>query len=325
MSKSPQVLRQRVNPRQRGFTLTEVLIAMALIAVISLVVMGALQPWISFKQKLDTERRLTDVKNGLTALYNNRGMEAETLPAGRFLDFVNSTPVPMPDSRLRCPDQQSAFSAHTDLFSESPAQIAVDGYQAPWCFFISAPLSEIREGVRLYFRNIAVVSTGADGALDPATAMAADGTMTLGGDDLAAIINGREVQAPKLRETLRRLNRVAQFYESYFTARYLSYPDRDITRYYFTDGAVTSTGAAWAPVSTHLRDIGVGGSETVTPWEVSNSIELNNHSLSQGGVTVRTPVTSGNGVLPYTALLRARLPSPTSAPEYAVQTVVGNY
>lgn len=325
MSKFPQALGRRAILRQQGFTLTEVLIAMALIAVISLVVMGALQPWISFKQKLDTERRLADVKNGLTALYDNRGMEVETLPAGRFLEFVSSVPVPMPDTRLRCPSQQAAFAAHTDLFSESPAQIAADGYQTPWCFFISNPLSELREGVRLYYRNVAVVSAGPDGALDPATAMAADGTMTLGGDDLATIITGREVQAPKLKETLRRLNRVAQFYESYFTARYLSYPDRDITRYYFTDGAVTSTGAAWAPVGTHLRTVGVGGSETVTPWEVSNNIELNNHSLSQGGVTVRSPVTTGNGVLPYTALLRARVPSPTSAPEYAVQTVVGNY
>jgi hypothetical protein len=190
---------------------------------------------------------------------------------------------------------------------------------------ISGPLRELRDGVPLWFRSVAAVSTGPDGALDPATVMAADGSVTLGGDDLATVVNGREIQAVKLKETLRRLNRVAQFYETYFTARYLSYPDRDITRYYFRDGAVVSTGTGWMPASSLLGAVGIGGSETFTPWESSNTIQINNHSGSVGGVTVRSLATSGTGVLPYTALLRARVPAPAGATEYAIQVAVGNY
>lgn len=309
----------------RGFSLPEVLITMALIAVISLVVMGSLEPWIGFKQKLDTERRLQDVKNGLSSVYDRNGMAVELQPANRFMEFVTSTPVAGPDGGLRCDSQVTAFEKHTEVFSESPTQVSVDGYANPWCFMISGPLNETRDGVPLWYRNVAVVSTGPDGVLDAATKMNADGTITLAGDDLATTITGREIQAPKIRETLRRLNRVAQFYESYFTARYLSYADRDITRYYFANGSVPSTSDAWVPAKTLLGPVGLGGAETGTPWETNNQVEVNNFNQTVGGVTVRSPATSGTGVLPYTALLRARVPAPNGVQAFAVQTAVGNY
>lgn len=309
----------------RGFTLPEVLITMALIAVISLVVMGSLEPWIGFKQKLDTERRLQDVKNGLSSVYDGNAMAVESQAANRFMDFITSTPVAGPDGAIRCESQVAAFQKHTEVFSESPSQVSQDGYANPWCFMISAPLSETRDGVPLWYRNVAVVSTGANGSLEAGTQMAADGTLTVDGDDLAVTITGREIQAAKLRETLRRLNRVAQFYESYFTARYLSYADRDITRYYFADGPVVSTADAWTPSRLLLAPVGLGGAETVTPWEARNDIEVNNFNQTINGVTVRSPATSGTGVLPYTALLRARVPAPSGVDAFAVQTAVGNY
>jgi prepilin-type N-terminal cleavage/methylation domain-containing protein len=320
------VFKQKRSERQKGFTLPEVLIAMALISVISLIVMGALEPWIAFKQKLDTERRMQDVKNGITAVYSAHGMAVEEQPGGQFREFRTSVPEAAPDGALRCAPQTAAFVANSTMFSESPQQLSTDGYASPWCFMITGPLREIRDGVPLWFRSVAVVSTGPDGVLDAATLMAADGSLTLGGDDVATSVNGREIQAVKLKETLRRLNRVAQFYETYFTARYLSYPDRDITRYYFADGAVASTGSNWASAATLLGSVGIGGSETFTPWESSNIIQVNNYDRAEGGITVRTPATSGTGVLPYTALLRARVPSPLGTPaQYAIQVAVGNY
>lgn len=311
--------------RQRGFTLTEVLVAMALIAVITLVVMGAMGPWIGFKQKLDTERRLQDIKNGFMAIYEENGMAIEAQVSGRFREFVTSVPVADAAGERRCASQQAAFSTNATVFSDSPAQIALDGYVNPWCIFVSQPIREIRDGVSLWYRNVNIVSGGEDGILDAATTVDASGNLTIGGDDIGVTVSGREVQAPKLKETLRRLNRVAQFYESYFTSRYMSYPDRDITRYYFADGAVGSTGSLWVPSATLLGPVGIGGPEVVTPWETANAIELNNFDQSAGGITVRTPETTGTGVLPYTALLRAQVPSPAGAPEYAVQAVVGNY
>ncbi len=311
---------------QRGFTLVETLVALALITIISLIVMGALSPWMGFKQKMDTERRLQDVRQGLAALYTAQGMAIERQSSATFGAFVNSTL----DGMRQCDVQTAAFESTSDYFSESAQQLQRDGYANPWCIFISSPMRVVRDGVDLWYRNIAVISTGADGALDVGTKLNADGTLVVAGDDAGAMISGREIQAEKLKETLKRLNRVSQMYETYFTTRYLANSSRDITVDYFskaydTTGAVASTGGVWVKAADALKDIGVGASDGLSAWEVDNAIEVANFNESSSGVQVRSPATSGTGVLPYTALLRAKLPSPSGQTAYATQVVVGNY
>jgi len=313
-------------PQQRGFTLVEVLIALALISAISLVAMGAITPWIGFKQKLDTERRLQDVRNGMLAMYDRRAMEVEAQVGGRFAEFTNSVPAPGIDGLPRCDSQMDAFATNSMLFSEFPQQLSIDGYSNPWCIFISNPILETRDNVQLWYRNIAVVSLGPDGVLEAGTALTPAGVLSVAGDDLGVAVTGRDVQAPKLKDTLSRLNRVAQAYENFFTARYLAYADRDITRYYFADGGVATSGNTWQPVGSWLAPVGVGGFDAATPWESNNTIEVNNGTGAANGTTVRTPWTSGSSALPYTALLRARVPTPPGAPvSYALQVAVGNY
>lgn len=308
---------------EQGFTLPEVLISLALISLISLVVMGALGPWVEFKQKLDTERKLQDVKSGIQAVYAARGLAIEDQADGVFAGFVNSVPAAAPSGDLQCAEQLAAFAADASFFSDSAATVAKDGWANPWCIFVSPALSEARDGTTLWYRNIAVVSTGADGRVDPTTELQADGTLVVGGDDFGTLVSGRELQGAKLKETLRRLSRVAQVYEGYFTARFLAAADRDITRYYFADG-LASTGSAWSPVATTLNSVGVGNSESVSPWEdPNNTIEVNNFDGVVGTIQARTPATTGTGVLPYTALLRTRIPGP--GPLYAAQVVVGAY
>lgn len=310
---------------QRGFTLMEVLIALALVSMISLVVMGSIGPWMALKNKLDTERKLQDIKNGITSLYVAKAMAIEGQGGGQLDAFRSSTP-----SAGNCAIQVAAFEANADRFSDSPGQIARDGYGSPWCVFISPAISEIKDGVNLYYRNVSFVSGGPNGIMDEDTVANADGTVTLGGDDLGVTISGRDVQAEKLKETLRRMNRVASMYETYFTTRYLANPARDISVYYFSragdaSSAVESTNGSWAPAATALQSVGVSATDAYTPWEANNRIEVANFNESAGGAQVRSPSTTGSGVLPYTALLRARLPSPAATPSYAVQTVIGNY
>lgn len=301
------------------------MVALAIITLISLVVMGALSPWVNFKQKLDTERRLQDVRQGMLALYEQNGMTIEEQPAGQFLNFRTSAA-----NAGQCPSQEAAFATVTDSFSESSGAISRDGYNNPWCLIISAPISERRDGVDLWFRNMFIISPGVDGLLDAATAVGPDGNLKLGGDDMGVTVSGRDVQWKKAQETFRRLSKVAQMYETYFTTRYLANVGRDISIYYFsnqydTGGAVASTSGNWRPVSTALSAIGVSGSDTVTPWESNNAIEVGNATESLNGSSVRSPATTGVGTLPYTSLLRARLPAPTGQTSFAVKVVVGNY
>lgn len=309
----------------RGFTLIEMLVAMVIVTLISLVVMGSVGPWLAFKQKLDNERKMQDVKNGLTSLYAAKSMAIELQGDGVLDAFATATA-----GSVNCEEQSAAFIANAERFSDSTAHSTRDGYGSPWCIFISRANSELKDGVTLWFRNIAIVSGGPDGVLDADTSFTDGGTLTLGGDDAGVTISGREIQAEKLKETLRRMNRVAQMYETYFTTRYLANSARDITLYYFSTagdpgGAVPSTNGTWTNAATALNGIGVGPTDAYTPWETNNAVQVGNYNESINGSVVRSPATSGTGVLPYTALLRARVPSPASSPSYAVQAVIGNY
>lgn len=312
---------------ERGFTLIEVLVTLALITIISLVVMGALQPWIGFKQKLDNERKLQDIRQGLLAYYRDNAMAIEAQPPQRIGPFVNSTV-----SGGRCTEQLSAFVNTINYFSESPDNLQRDGYANPWCIFVSPSLSVNVDGVPVWHRTIAFISPGPNGTLEAGTKMNVNGTITLDpdGDDQGILISGLDVQVSKLRETQKRMDRIASAYETYFTARYLANPARDIGVYYFSNaydptGEVASTGGSWRPVKTYL---GFANSDGVSAWEgPQNSIEVANHNETEttSGIGVRSPATSGTGVLPYTALLRARIPAPAGQNLYVSRVVVGTY
>lgn len=313
---------------QAGFTLIEMLVTLAILTVISMVIMAALAPWVGFKNSIDTDRKLQDLKQGLVAYYDTTAMAIEAQAGGLFGPFVSSAVV-----NGNCAEQSAAFAQVSGKFSESPQVLAKDGYGSPWCIYISAPLSETRDGVRLYYRNIAFVSPGRNSTIDAGTGMDGNGNLTTGGDDTGMVVSGYDVEHAKLAETFRRMARVATMYETYFTTRFLAYPDRDITRYYFSrgaagydaSGAVLSTNGAWAPAANVLSSIGVSATDAVTPWEQFSNIEVGNYTESVNGITARTPQSSGTGALPYTALLRARLPAPAGQTVYATQVVVGNY
>jgi prepilin-type N-terminal cleavage/methylation domain-containing protein len=313
--------------KARGFTLIEVLISLAIIAMISLVLMPALGPWLNLKQKMDTERRLHDIKQGVSAMYEAQGMAIDAQPSGSFKEFTDNA---VEVGSGGCVLQDAGFVANSTWFSEPAQALSRDGYSNPWCIRISPSLSEVIDGVELWYRNISIISTGRDGQLDEATGVSSTGVLTLAGDDFGITISGREVQSDKLRETLRRMTRAGQTYETYFTVRYLANPARDITVDYFssdfdTSGVVASTGGAWAPISTALGPIGVAGIDTLSAWESDNNIEMGNFNETVNGIQVRSPGSTGTGTLPFTALIRARVPAPAGTLTYVLQGVVGNY
>lgn len=312
--------------KQRGFfSLPEVLISLAVISAISFVVIGSVGPWLGLKQNLDNDRKMLDLRNALTSLYDSQAMSAELQPSGTFFGFQTSAI----DGQGNCNVQAAPFVQLKTLINDSGTEAAHDGFGNPWCIFVSPQMSAVRDGATVYYRNIGVVSPGRDGRLDPSSRMAADGTLTLGSDDVGFVVSGYDIQAAKLKDTMDRLNRIATTYEGYFTTRFLSYADRDITRDYFSSaydsgGSIMSTGGVWANVAS-LNAIGVSPSDAVTPWETSNTIQMGNNTESVNGIQVRSPATSGTGVLPYTALFRAQLPAPAGVPNYVTRVAVGNY
>lgn len=331
--------------RQAGFTLVEILITLALVTMLSVIALNVLAPWLTFKQSLDTDRKLQDMRQALQLAYSANAMGAEENP-GRVLLGLNHD-VAVAGSACGGADGDSNLSALataplSTYLTEAGRAAARDGTANSLCFFISPQLTRDVEGVRIYFHMLAVVSTGQNGVLDAGTAFdPVTGQLTFadGSDDRGVVVNGFAVQYAKYRDTLERMNRLSSLYESYFTTRFLNTADRDVSRNYFYSngpggdpgGSIGAT-SAWTPTQVAFGTVlGVSPADAASAFETtptaSNSIEVGNNqeSVTAGGNTtiVRSPATLGTGSTPpYTALLRARLPG---AGNYLVRAVVGNY
>jgi prepilin-type N-terminal cleavage/methylation domain-containing protein len=319
---------------ERGFSLVEILITMTLVTILSVVALNALGPWLTFKQTLDTDRKLQDIRQALLAVYESNAKTIESQAPRTFNGLVHDTAA----GGTYCASQEAALATMSQYLTESSAGMANDGFASPLCFFVTPQLVLPVEGVRIYYRMVAVVSGGKDGTLDAGTAFnATTGQLTLGGDDRGVVVNGYSVQYKKYRETLERMNRVASLYESYFTTRFMNTADRDVSRDYFYNstgiggdagGSVNAT-STWTPVVTALgSSIGVSPVDGSTAFETADPIEVGNHTetVTVNGQTtsVRSPASLSTGATPpYTALLRAKLPGP--ADNYVVRVVVGNY
>lgn len=316
--------------RQQGFTLMEVMITMGLVTVISLVMLSPLGYWMDYSQRMETDSRLQDIRTAIERYYETNAMAIDSAAAATPTQLgVFTTNLPAPGNR--CPAQVASFQAIAPLLRDTPENIAQDGHKNPWCFAVTAPITVSRDGTTLAYRNIAIISTGKNGVLDAGTSVSAAGVVTLdpAGDDKAIILSGLDIQYKKLTETLQRMQKIANSYELYFTTRYLANASRDMTIYYFnnvvdTSGTIGSTNGAFLSVNTQLAPLGVSGVDGLSAWEASNNIELGNYNESVNGVTVRSPTTTGSGVFPYTAILRARVPNPSST-TYAHKVVMGNY
>lgn len=323
------------NPRSRarGFTLIEVLIALAVITLISLAILGALGPWLSLKQSVDNDRKLQSLKQSFQSYYQAQAFALEATSEARLGPFVNSSVA-----AGQCAGQESAFASVQEFFAEGAPSSALDGHKNPFCIFVSQRLERLVDNNRLNYRVVAVVSPGTNGLIDEGTTFdATTGVLALEGDDRAMLVNGYDIQYVLYRETMARLTRLAHTYETYFTARFLAATDRDIARYYFATNAnaaydnqpagpvvtVSSTGGAWGNADGTLNVLGLSAESFRTAWEQNNNIQVGTWNESVNGITVKSPASTGTGVLPYTALLRAQLPGP--ADNWAVKVAVGNY
>jgi prepilin-type N-terminal cleavage/methylation domain-containing protein len=323
---------KRVN--QKGFSLIEVLIALGLVAVLSVIALNAMTPWLKFKQTLDTDRKLQDMRQALQSAYQANAMTAEDTTGRSFLGLVHDTS----GAGSACNSQANALASRFSTYLPEAADGASnDGFTNPLCFFITPQLSKSVEGVTLYYRMLAIVSTGQGGVLSSATSFdPVTGKLTLGAGNRGVVVDAYSVQYSKYRDTLERVNRISSLYETYFLTRFMNTADRDITRdYFYKNGTSGDTGgsiyltSAWTPtIVLFSSTLGLGAADTSSPYESSNSIDVGNNSesITINGITttVRSPVSLTTGATPpYTALLRAKLPGPST--NYLLRAVVGTY
>lgn len=341
-----------MNPRYRksiqsGFTLVEILIALALVTALTMMMFSAVAPWMAMRQKIETERRLEQVQNALETAYRVNAMRIEAQGGARLdLAYASQTHEVLPSvksgpaGKQQCALNAEAAEALSPYMADDSNRNMTDGSKVPLCLFITPRQAQIREGVTIYYHVAAIVALGRDGVLGANTDLSDEGVLRIdpSSDDMGVVVNGFPIQYELYQETRRRIERVADIYGSYFTARYLGNPARDYSIDYFVSsasapyyeqaGIVPPTGSTWADVATTLRNLGLGPDEQVSAYESENALQVANQKLSTselvGAVQVQEPDTkAGLALPPYTALLRARLPGPEGT--YLLRVVPGNY
>lgn len=248
---------------QKGFTLVEIVIAIALVVMITAVVTQGLGPWIKFKQRLETEQNLKDLAQATTALYKANAYNIDDVdPTGPLppvlgpngalmLDPTAPAPLNQLGTDCQAGDPADSTSVQQTLrplqpyLTKSIVDLAQDGFNNKLCVLVSKRLYRDVNGTRLYYHSVAFVSPGDNATLDAGTNFVDNGTsmtLTLAGDDTGQVIDGFKIALDNYQTTMTRLQKLATAYETYFHIRFLTKSDRDISIDYFYANSGSNNG-----------------------------------------------------------------------------------
>lgn len=261
--------------RTGGFTLLEILIALAVMVILGGILYPSLMAEIHFSNRSTTRARLATLRRAVTQAYTQDAMVIDTLPAGSTttptITFDETSTETLATGNAAPPGNPSLYQSGMAVLAQyanmSTPQLVQDGFGRPWQVFVSDPLIDTYQGVTLTYHDIAFVSNdggpetasgqtlNAQTAFDPAT-----GILTLGGHDVGVVIDGDTVERALLQKTLRRMRLVANEYATFFLSQYESNPNRDISVDYFASAPPNGANAAsWDAASPILNSANGNG------------------------------------------------------------------
>lgn len=255
---------------QKGFTLVEIVIAIALVIMITAVVTQGLGPWIKFKQRLETEQNLRDLVQGTTALYKANAFTIDDAdPDGPIGPIVGpngllaldpTLPAPLNQFRTDCQagdpadttSMQETLRPLQSYLAKSAVDLARDGFNNKICVLVSKRQFRDVNGTRLFYHSVAFISPGDNNVLDAGTNFVDNGTsmtLTLAGDDTGQMVDGFKISLENYQTTVNRLQKLASSYETYFHIRFLTKADRDISINYFYGNTGSNNGDPGDPAN----------------------------------------------------------------------------
>jgi len=327
---SPRCCSQSLK-RQRGFSLPEVMVAIALMAALVLPLAQMLSPALDLRAKVETDARMELLKTAALGAYKTE-LASIDAQAGAVMTLLDGTVSPVePSESGACASTSSTFEPLQRYLQMSSTQAFRDGWGQGLCVFITPRQTGTHSGVSFQYHNVAFVSPGRDGAMDAGTSLTGT-SFTLAGDDKGAFIDGRSLVASQVDLTLAQVKRVADAAQAYFKARYLSNSDRDTAINYFTKTArsgafggefdatgmlVNTAGAAVPMTSGGIGDaLGLTVLDLTDPWggvlQLDNSSDLVRNPENATS-TMRTP--------PFTARIWTSLPGGA----VVMRTAIGAY
>lgn len=221
--------------RAGGFSLIEILVAIALMAILTFAIAPQLKYMLNFESEQDTKNRLNELLAGLQSAYqvNSFSIEGDALAELNF-GAAGITAKTTATAGQRCNSTATNFNPLAQYSGHAAASLVNDGYGVPLCILINPRASTQVDGITIYYHSIAFVSAGRNNVLDPGTALnPTTGDLTLGGDDVGVLFDGRKFGLDRYNATVLNMQKVASAYSQYYTARYQSDPSRSISTDYF--------------------------------------------------------------------------------------------
>lgn len=280
-----------------GFTLIEILIAMALITFLTLFALDSLTPWLAFKQRLETDKKLRELQDVFQTIYKDNAFVIDSnqdltgkltivLPGdNRTTDFIGNMSIA--GDRLYCQATNQAgidisvneFDKLHPYFLEGVEDKFTDGFKNVLCVGVTPRLpaagntGNTFNGLTIYYHNIILVSLGKAGAealgaggLVPAQYDSTSGSIipNEGSGLIVKVISGYSVERSLFEKTASNLTKVGDAYEAYFKERFLANIRRDSTVDYFAgipSGLAAASNFSW--------DQGCSAADLADPLKVS--------------------------------------------------------
>lgn len=229
---------------QLGFTLIEIFIAVAIIALLSSYAVAGLTGAIKFNAKIETKTRLDAWRSAIDKFYFDNVLTIDA-DATNQLNLGGSPAVVIPEyepdaTTKTCSIDPAKVDGIARLAGYAATDIVFDGAKHGFCMLITDRLSQTLNGATLYYHSIAVVSGGSDGVIDTGTSLSATGSLTLAGDDTGILFDGRKFSADRYAQTLANMKKIVSAYDTYYAARYQIDPNRSLSIDYFSCGDDTT-------------------------------------------------------------------------------------
>jgi len=313
--------------RQRGFSVAEIMIAVAVIGLMVNSLGTGLTSTLSFQARQVTQNKLSAWRNGISSFYLVNAMSIETDANAE----LNTGAIIVPPANPNAVTKQCNITAANiaDIATRSgyaSGDLRVDGYNHSFCMLISPRMSQVISGVTIYYHSIAIVSPGKNGVVEASTTMDANGNLLIDTtkDDVGVLFDGRQFAQNNYNLTLANLQRTSSAYTAYYAARYQSDLARNLATDYFSCGSATCVAAVagWDAAGSMLSTCATGPISMVpaagiTPYTVLglSQTDVSNawgtpFMMDNCSNSIRSPgnATASMQVAPYTAQIYTTIP-----------------
>jgi prepilin-type N-terminal cleavage/methylation domain-containing protein len=317
--------------RSAGFSLVEILVAISLMAIMTVAVAPQLKYLVNFESGMQTQNLLSELQSGFAAAYQANVNAIEANP-NAVLSFPSGVVAQATASGTgRCTATAATFAPWSDYTGHAAGSLATDGYGAPLCVFISPQMAVTLNSVPLYYHVVAFVSAGPNRVLDAGTGLnPVTGNLTLAGDDTGITFNGQSFVLGQYNQTVVKMQNIAQALSAYYLMRYQADPTRSSSIDYWSAGAGSANFTRWDSSNTtppnQLPYVSTAPPQSMyttgAPTEVATVLALSQNDVTDGfgnimrfenaTSNVRSPDSGGaNSPMtfpPYTALISTTLP-----------------